>query len=322
MKKLFIFPIALVAFLWVSLATPSLELLTSLSSQIIEQSTEKNHILSLLKNIFTSCAETNKNSETKTICKSFLETSFPSLKTKYWETISWQWSTISSPEKCFRIDYPKILENNIIVTWWDGTTSITTGNERIIKGEPTGINSSYMCHSYFWSQQYKVSLTHPEEITELTIIGQNLSTFDLSSAKNLKGLSLGENSIKKLENWIFKWLNKLETLYLWKSELVLIESEVFKDIKSLKYLNLWDNELVTLDPQRIEDLFQLTYLSIAENNINYINPDIFSSLKHLEYLDIGGNPFWVLSRSYFQGLEYMPDIIEEEGITPYSPFNS
>lgn len=322
MKKVFaIFSFSFLS-LGFSLATPSLDLLNSLSSQILEKSIDKQQDLLLLKNIFISCAENNKNSETQRICQSFLDNSLSWLETKYLEIISWEWSATPSQEKCFRIDYPNLPWNRITISWWDDTTSISTGTEETINKALTGIIEAKMCHSYLSTGTYNVSLDHSEQIIHLQILGQNISSFQINNAKNLKDLYLGENPIKKLENWVFKGLNQLETLYLWKSELASIESEVFKDTKSLKFLNLWDNELVAIDTQWMQDLSQLTYLSIAENKINRLSPDIFSSLKYLEYLDIGGNPFWVLSRSYFQGLEYMSNIIEGEEITSYSPFKS
>lgn len=57
-----------------------------------------------------------------------------------------------------------------------------------------------MCHSYLSTGTYNVSLDHSEQIIHLQILGQNISSFQINNAKNLKDLYLGENPIKKLEN--------------------------------------------------------------------------------------------------------------------------
>ncbi len=75
--------------IWVSVAKPSTELFSTLTTQILEKQTRTKsakEILDQLYDIFSTCANTHKNSIIQKNCTSFLKSNFPFIQTK-WEKV-------------------------------------------------------------------------------------------------------------------------------------------------------------------------------------------------------------------------------------------
>ena len=108
-------------------------------------------------------------------------------------------------------------------------------------------------------------------------MNSELHTLDLSS--NL----LGEI---KIDDFLFKKLDKLEILKLDSNSLKTLPEEIFSTNLNLVKLFLNNNSIVSLEKGIFSNLWKLENLYLAMNDLSEINKHTFDSLKSLQMLSL------------------------------------
>ena len=95
-----------------------------------------------------------------------------------------------------------------------------------------------------------------------------MNTFD--SLKNLIELRLNFNKINKIQNGLFKSLNKLEILWLHQNTLFEINQNNFESLTSLTLLSLYSNKITKISNDLFIDSNRLQSLYLHGNEIELI----------------------------------------------------
>ncbi|XP_028657923.2 toll-like receptor 3 isoform X2 [Erpetoichthys calabaricus] len=127
--------------------------------------------------------------------------------------------------------------------------------------------------------------------TDISII--NNSTFRGLNETHLTVLDLSKNQIDIISEYSFKWLSKLEHLYLQENFLDHLENTTFYGLSSLKSLNLGralirGNKTSTpvVDDFSFQSLENLEYLVLQDNEFTGLKDNTFSGLRNLKYLTL------------------------------------
>ncbi|XP_051972016.1 relaxin receptor 2a isoform X1 [Xyrauchen texanus] len=116
--------------------------------------------------------------------------------------------------------------------------------------------------------------------TEVECVDVNLHFVPLLSS-NVTWLSLKNNKIRKLDDYIFSKYTQLQRLFL------------------------QNNTIQTVSTRAFSGLFRLGRLFLSKNYITYLGPGVFRDLHELQWLVIDHNPLKNISRDTFIGLKSM-----------------
>ncbi|XP_051539375.1 relaxin receptor 2-like isoform X3 [Myxocyprinus asiaticus] len=116
--------------------------------------------------------------------------------------------------------------------------------------------------------------------TEVECVDVNLHFVPLLSS-NVTWLSLKNNKIRKLDDYIFSKYTQLQRLFL------------------------QNNTIQTVSTRAFSGLFRLGRLFLSKNYITYLGPGVFRDLHELQWLVIDHNPLKNISRNTFIGLKSM-----------------
>lgn len=117
--------------------------------------------------------------------------------------------------------------------------------------------------------------------------------------KNLQGLDLANQKIRKILKNTFKNAKNLKDLKLAKNELREIFEFEFDGAQNLRKLFLENNKIEKLDPQCFQGLNKLEILDLQHNHLESLDPEIFKDLAKLRKLNLSGNQITQLEKNLF-----------------------
>lgn len=139
----------------------------------------------------------------------------------------------------------------------------------IKKAEPQDLpNDCYL-------QQYPQSCSCKK--TEVECVDVNLHVVPILSS-NVTWLSLKNNRIRNLDDYIFSKYTQMQRLFL------------------------QNNIIETVSSRAFSRLFTLQRLFLSQNNITYLGPGVFRDLHKLDWLVLDHNPLKHITRDTFIGL--------------------
>uniref|UniRef100_A0A3P9JNN1 Relaxin family peptide receptor 2a n=1 Tax=Oryzias latipes TaxID=8090 RepID=A0A3P9JNN1_ORYLA len=130
---------------------------------------------------------------------------------------------------------------------------------------------------------------------------------------NVTWLSLKNNKIQRLPDFVFLEYNALERLFLQNNSLQVVSKHAFSGLHSLKKLFLSENLISSLSPGVFRDLNQLEWLMLDHNPLGGLSPDTFIGLHSLMYLSMVHTSLQQLPHPSF--CQHMPalDYLDLEG---------
>ena len=137
---------------------------------------------------------------------------------------------------------------------------------------------------------YEPDIGNLTQLEELCMENNQLSLIPdtYGSLKQLKCLSLSNNSIKCLNTSLMTSLNQLNILWLNSCELLYLPKEI-GHLVHLEKIGLRSNCLVDL-PDEFGRLTRLKWICLKDNRLERL-PDSFGNLKSLGYLNLSANSF-------------------------------
>ncbi|KAM9788935.1 relaxin receptor 2a [Neosynchiropus ocellatus] len=103
---------------------------------------------------------------------------------------------------------------------------------------------------------------------------------------NVTWLSLKNNEIQVLPDFVFSECTSLERLFIQNNLLSHISKDAFSGMHGLKRLFLSENFIFSLIPGVFKDLHQLQWLLLDHNPLSVVSPDSFFGLQSLIYLSM------------------------------------
>ncbi|XP_070539663.1 toll-like receptor Tollo [Ptychodera flava] len=134
----------------------------------------------------------------------------------------------------------------------------------------------------------------------LTCIGQ--PQCDDHLPKQLKGLDLRANSIRRLQDSAFTHLVNLTSLNLGLNGLITLQEGIFDPLQNLQYLSLYNNAIGDMPLTIFQHLTNLEALDLGSNSLKAIDSRMFRNLINLKVLDISLNLLSTLPVDIFTGL--------------------
>ena len=151
-----------------------------------------------------------------------------------------------------------------------------------------------------------VSVTDLNGITEpLSLGSQSLSRLqkdDFADLSNLQQLDLHKNDLRSLPADIFAGLSNLLRLRLEDNSLRSLDADIFTGLSSLKYLFLDGNALRSLDADIFAGPSSLEWLYLDNNSLRNLDADIFADLSNLRFLYLYNNSLGSLPADIFNDL--------------------
>ncbi|XP_051973473.1 relaxin receptor 2-like [Xyrauchen texanus] len=121
--------------------------------------------------------------------------------------------------------------------------------------------------------------------TEVECVDVNLHFVPLLSS-NVTWLSLKNNKIRKLDDYIFSKYSQLQRLFLQNNVIQMVSTQAFSGLFRLGRLFLSKNDITDLGPGIFRDLHELQWLVLDHNPLQSISPDTFIGLKLLTFLSM------------------------------------
>uniref|UniRef100_A0A8C1SNQ0 LRRCT domain-containing protein n=1 Tax=Cyprinus carpio TaxID=7962 RepID=A0A8C1SNQ0_CYPCA len=119
---------------------------------------------------------------------------------------------------------------------------------------------------------------------------------------SLKILTLHNNQLTSLSNFLFEEMLKITELSLSHNNLTHLPTGVFSPLKMLKKLDLSSNQFSIISADFFEGLEKLTDLNLQDNNIESLKQEDFKKLKSLSMLKLGNNKLQSLPGEVFDAL--------------------
>ncbi|XP_077971265.1 uncharacterized protein LOC120346415 [Styela clava] len=114
--------------------------------------------------------------------------------------------------------------------------------------------------------------------------------FNQKYIKNLVGLRLSSNKIKRIRANTFESLHQLETLFLNHNYIDEISENAFVGLEDLRRLYLNNNQIKSLPTKVFKSLqFNLKLLYLQGNKIDHITPDLLINFRQLTTIDLSKN---------------------------------
>ncbi|XP_068079928.2 relaxin receptor 2a isoform X1 [Danio rerio] len=147
----------------------------------------------------------------------------------------------------------------------------------IKKAEPQDLpNDCYL-------QQYPQSCSCKK--TEVECVDVNLHVVPILSS-NVTWLSLKNNRIRNLDDYIFSKYTQMQRLFLQNNIIETVSSRAFSRLFTLQRLFLSQNNITYLGPGVFRDLHKLDWLVLDHNPLKHITRDTFIGLRSLTYLSM------------------------------------
>ncbi|XP_056322799.1 relaxin receptor 2a isoform X2 [Danio aesculapii] len=147
----------------------------------------------------------------------------------------------------------------------------------IKKAEPQDLpNDCYL-------QQYPESCSCIK--TEVECVDVNLHAVPVLSS-NVTWLSLKNNRIRNLDDYIFSRYTQMQRLFLQNNIIETVSSRAFSRLFTLQRLFLSQNNITYLGPGVFRDLHKLDWLVLDHNPLKHITRDTFIGLRSLTYLSM------------------------------------
>ncbi|KAK4877442.1 hypothetical protein RN001_009948 [Aquatica leii] len=127
---------------------------------------------------------------------------------------------------------------------------------------------------------------------------ETLEPDSLHTLRKLVSLTLSNNNIKNLTNYVFKDLELLEELHLSGNQLSGFDKNVFVGLKKLKELDLSNNKFVNINSTWFEQLPSIHFIDIHSNNIK----NVHIAVPSLKTLDLSDNELTELKDGLFTGV--------------------
>lgn len=105
----------------------------------------------------------------------------------------------------------------------------------------------------------------------------------------LRSMSLANNSLQRIDEFLLFDLKELQVLELQNNEINLVHEKAFVHAGQLKFLNVAFNRLRALGSMGFPNGSALMQVSFASNSITNIDQSFFRELKRLEDLNLSGN---------------------------------
>lgn len=109
-------------------------------------------------------------------------------------------------------------------------------------------------------------------------------------AENLIVLQLNLNQISEIDKNAFKSVRKLEILELSHNEIKEIHADTFRKLRNLQKIHLNNNQLQHLPEKLFSNNFKLKAIYLYSNRISHMSSTMFSHLTNLQHLWINENP--------------------------------
>ncbi|XP_028668075.1 reticulon-4 receptor-like 2a [Erpetoichthys calabaricus] len=124
-----------------------------------------------------------------------------------------------------------------------------------------------------------------------------------SDLRDLEELDIGDNrNLRSLNPDIFRGLDKLQSLHMYRCQLGSLPGTIFQKLYSLQFLYLQDNNLHYLQDDLFADLVNLTHLFLHGNRIRVLSENVFRGLVNLDRLLLHENRIRQVSRKAFRDL--------------------
>lgn len=208
----------------------------------------------------------------------FLESEWSEIKQLQALYVDCQYRKIFLPHKTLDMCFlgnrtsPKFKISNI-GDKWETVSFLTIENSKLIN-VPTNLFESF------------------PYTTHLSFINAGIERIEkgfFRYGSGLQILSMTDNNIKELSNWIFEDLPLLSSLKLPSNQIEEIQENAFSDLTELTNLNLDKNRIKFLHPNLFASLNNLLYLSIVDNQIQRIPEKIFNHNPNLNGIILVNN---------------------------------
>ncbi|XP_016133422.1 relaxin receptor 2a [Sinocyclocheilus grahami] len=132
--------------------------------------------------------------------------------------------------------------------------------------------------------------------TEVECVDVNLHVVPVLSS-NVTWLSLKNNRIRNLDDYIFSKYTQLQRLFLQNNKIQMVSSRAFSGLYTLEKLFLSQNHITYLGPGVFRDLHKLDWLVLDHNPLKSATCDTFIGLRSLTFLDFAENHVELLNYS-------------------------
>ncbi|XP_026075776.1 relaxin receptor 2-like isoform X2 [Carassius auratus] len=136
--------------------------------------------------------------------------------------------------------------------------------------------------------------------TEVECVNVNLHVVPVLSS-NVTWLSLKNNRIRNLDDYIFSKYTQLQRLFLQNNIIQVVSSRAFSGLFNLEKLFLSQNHITYLGPGVLRDLHKLDWLVLDHNPLKTITRDTFIGLRSLTFLSmVNTSLLWLPDSSFCQ----------------------
>uniref|UniRef100_A0A8C1W3H8 Relaxin family peptide receptor 2a n=1 Tax=Cyprinus carpio TaxID=7962 RepID=A0A8C1W3H8_CYPCA len=136
--------------------------------------------------------------------------------------------------------------------------------------------------------------------TEVECVDVNLHVVPVLSS-NVTWLSLKNNRIRNLDDYIFSKYTQLQRLFLQNNIIQMVSSRAFSGLFNLEKLFLSQNHITYLGPGVFRDLHKLDWLVLDHNPLKTITRDTFIGLRSLTFLSmVNTSLLWLPDSSFCQ----------------------
>uniref|UniRef100_A0A8C1LWA0 Relaxin family peptide receptor 2a n=1 Tax=Cyprinus carpio TaxID=7962 RepID=A0A8C1LWA0_CYPCA len=136
--------------------------------------------------------------------------------------------------------------------------------------------------------------------TEVECVDVNLHVVPVLSS-NVTWLSLKNNRIRNLDDYIFSKYTQLQRLFLQNNIIQMVSSRAFSGLFNLEKLFLSQNHITYLGPGVFRDLHKLDWLVLDHNPLKTVTRDTFIGLRSLTFLSmVNTSLLWLPDSSFCQ----------------------
>jgi hypothetical protein len=163
--------------------------------------------------------------------------------------------------------------------------------------------------AFYQTLMYYIPKNLFSKFTELTRLEcdlcylKKIEKSDFQNAGNLIHLGLRIGLIKTLQNNLFDYCDKLETINLIANKIENVEEKAFSGLKKLKELYLHHNFIADLKLGTFDDLINLEMFDLENNRIEVVNGNLFKFNKNLQKVWLNYNRIAVLDPNLINHLD-------------------
>jgi len=106
---------------------------------------------------------------------------------------------------------------------------------------------------------------------------------------SLEIVSITHNNLKFIGRNNFKWMRKLNKLFLRNNQLTEIEENSFDDLINVDRIDMNDNNLKVMPKNLLVHMRKLLFFNADNNNLEFIEPGFFAKNTKLIYINVNGN---------------------------------